>query len=160
MVLSLTAVIVVAMIIFLLTGLISFGLLTWKSASNTMSIGGYIFEVHNGVETFIESTPTIWPYTRTSTQITATYLYLIPALTPADPSLPILLTLPTNATNLLGVVAMSSHSLPLGQTSMNVVQYGTNTLAMQYEPSMQYATGAELTTPWTLSLSYIYTIAP
>ncbi len=153
---SFTVFIVVIIIVILLAGLISLGLTMWQSTPE-VETQSYILTVGNGFEQFFTTSPIEYPYFKIGTERSATYYYRIPMSTPVDPLLPILATLPTNATNLTGHLVYSSLGLPVGETGLSIVQYGPNTVAMQYQPSGTFAKGGELTSDWTLIYTVTYT---
>jgi hypothetical protein len=157
---SFSTIIVSFIIVVLIAGMISVGVATWPSTTvPPMTSEAFYLIVGNGEQTFETSFPTEYPFVRSGNQVSVTYAFKISAITPATPSLPVLIALPSNATNLSSVLTVSSKALPVGQTSLHVVQYGTNTVALQYQPSGHYVIGSDLTVDWTFIYQVIYTIA-
>lgn len=156
---SLTVFIGIAVVLLIIAGVMAIGVTTWNSTVPSMTSDGYIWTIGNGEDIFQTSGSIMYPYVKTASQVTITFTLMIPVSSPTHPSLPILISLPIPASSLIGDVFFSSHVLPLGQTSIQPVLYDANHIALQYQPSGLLATGAELTTSWTLMFQVIYNIA-
>lgn len=148
----------IGVILLIIAAVLAVGIWGGSSAS-TMSTGAYIWDIGNTDQQLVTSAPLAYPYTKTSSEVSVGLAVLIPGVVPADPSLPILVSLPVAGNSLGGAVLYSSHSLPVGQTSLRPVLYNPIHVAFQYVPSGNLATGAELTTSWMLIFQVIYNIA-
>lgn len=154
---SLGVILGICIVVLLVAGAIAIVIVT-GSGGTTMASGTYMWSIGNGEQQFVTSSPILYPYTKTSTQVGLSLTVSIPAVTPTTPSLPILVSLPIAGSKLHGVILFSSHTLPSGQTSIQPVLYDPSHVAFQYIPSGHLATGAELTTSWTLIFQVIYNI--
>lgn len=154
---SLGIILAICMTLLIIAGAITIGIVTWSSGT-TMTPETYIWSIGNGEQQFVTSSPILYPYTKTLTQVALSLTVSIPSVTPTTASLPILVSLPVSGSSLHGTVLFSSHVLPAGQTSIQPVLYNSTHVAFQYIPSGQLATGAELTTSWTLIFQVIYNI--
>lgn len=155
---SLTFAIGIAVILLIVAGLISLGVWTASSTSSSnMLPEAYIWSIGNADGSFVTSSPIEYPFTKTSTEVSLGLVVQLPVVT-TNPTLPILVSLPLAASSLSGVVLYSSHSLPVGQTSIRPVLYDSLHSAFQYVPSGNYIVTGELSTTWLLSFQVIYTL--
>ncbi len=148
----------------LVIALVVIGITVWPI--NSLILGDYYLIVGNGTDANIIDTsvaPVIpFQYVRSGNNtISATYTFTFPIVSQANPALPILITLPTNATNLAGRLTLSANALPPGQASLNIVQRGSNKIALRYQPSGSFVIGSDLVVSnWTVIFIVVYTIAP
>lgn len=127
------------------------------SLAPAIYLRSYHFTVGNGEQNFVTSAPIHWPYTVSGSEVFVTFSFNVSPVTPNNPALPLLVTLPSSASKLSSLVTHSSRALPTGETAIRAVLYGTNTVAMVYEPSGQYIIGADLNASWTFIFTVAYT---
>lgn len=143
----------VALLIFGLVAVI-FGLIIWSwtapppsstlSGSGALETGLFAWTAGNGAQIFLQIPAPLWPYTRSGNNVTVTYSMKISPVTPADPSLPLVVTLPFLAASLVGEETIIDNIPPVGQT-LELVLFSPGSVAFQYQPSGDYLTGADLT---------------
>lgn len=140
----------VALLIFGIIAII-FGIFIWSwtapppsSGSAALETGLFAWTAGNGAQIFTQIPAAVWPYTRSGNNVAVTYSMKINPVTPTDPLLPLVVTLPFLATSLVGSVTLIDIAPPSGQTSLDVVLFSPGSVAFQYQPSGAYIDGADL----------------
>src|SRR5690349_3511056 len=96
-------------VVVLLIGGIVVGVVVWNSSSSSsgaLTPATYFWTIGNGVDApFLTSAPIEWPFVVSGNKVSVTYTFKLDhALIYTHPTLPILLTLPSNATDLVASV--------------------------------------------------------
>jgi hypothetical protein len=147
---------VAIVIVLLVLGIIAIGIVTWPAtpAEVPTLLKHYYWIITNGAGENFFPVPIVWPYITKGVEVFINYVFQFPIATTTHPSLPVLITLPTAASKLSGLVSMWSY-LPAGETDVEVVQYG-DAVAFRFKPSGNYFLSGQLThiAPTVFTITY------